>query len=262
MNIPGRETVDTLLALRKEPEWKRYDERLLVWAERRAAQDGDLNPWAPVDVAEFEERFERPVRSRSDLYEIAIDQLAALKDELEDGDFSSRDLLRQDERERADERLVQNWFARELKKAARHRYTVHREEEVIDENEPDIRLSSERADGPTSIEIKVANSWNLDQLESALEDQLVGKYMRDQHSRHGILLLTRHGKRTEWGEQQLGFLQLVQHLQQKAADLRERVRAIDNLTVVAVDLTRGQKKPEQKGRRKGATRKRKLRGET
>ncbi len=240
-NIPGRETVDSLLALRKEPEWQRYNERLLVWAERRAAKDGDLSPWVPSEVAEFECRYERPVRSGTDLYEIAIDQLGTLKYELENDDFSARDLLRQDGRKRADEQQVQNWFARELKNAAHHRYTVHREEEVIDENKPDIRLSSENADGPSSIEIKVADSWSLSQLESALEEQLVGKYMRDQYSRHGILLLTWHGKKPAWGQQKLNFLQLAQHLQKRAVDLRERTTAIDNLAVVAIDLTRDQK---------------------
>jgi hypothetical protein len=189
-SIPGRGTVDTLLALREKQEWVHLKERLLIWAERRAAMDGDLKPWHGADVADFEERFDRPIRSSHDLFEVACNRLVNLKREWENDDFSIRGLLRQDERKRALEEPVQLWFARELEKGARNRYTVHREEEVIDGNEPDIRLASERADGPTSIEIKVADSWEFDELMDALEKQLVGKYMRARHSRYGILLLT------------------------------------------------------------------------
>ena len=45
------------------------------------------------------------------------------------------------------------------------------------------------------MEIKVAESWSLNQLEDALKVQLVGGYLRDRHNRHGILLLVRQKAR-------------------------------------------------------------------
>ena len=203
--------------------------------------DGDLKPWHGADVADFEERFDRPIRSSHDLFEVACNRLVNLKREWENDDFSIRGLLRQDERKRALEEPVQLWFARELEKGARNRYTVHREEEVIDGNERDIRLASERADGPTSIEIKVADSWEFDELMDALEKQLVGKYMRARHSRYGILLLTWHGKRPVWktgGEDQT-FKQVVEHLRGNALRLRASNAEVDGLSVIGIDLTTG-----------------------
>jgi hypothetical protein len=253
--IPGRKTVDTLLALRARPEWADLNERLLIWAERRAAQDGDLAPWQAADIVNFEERYERPVQSSQDLYEVACSRLASLKHELEHDDFSGRDLLRQDERDRGLEEPVQLWFAREFRNAARGQYTVHREEEVIGGDKPDIRLASEKADAPTSIEIKVADAWDFDQLVEALEDQLVGRYMRAERSRHGILLMTWHGKLLTWsdGTGELTFAQVVERLNEKATQLRASNDRMDGLSVVGIDLTAGRPTTKKKkGKRKVA----------
>jgi hypothetical protein len=258
--IPGRHTVDTLLALRSRPEWAAYKERLLIWAQRRAGQDGDLIPWKASEVADFEERRSRPIGSGHELYEVSVEILRELKRDLEDGDFSVRDLLRQDARERVEEKPLQLWFARELEKAARARYKVHREVEVIDGNEPDIRVTSDKADGPSSIEIKAADSWNFDELMDALEKQLVGKYMRDQHSRHGILLLTWHGKRMEWDHAGgfYTFSDLLRELERRAAEIRQENSAIDGLMVLGIELTKGKKRsPRLKSRKKKEPRKRK-----
>lgn len=209
-------------------------------------------PWAPVDVVQFEERYERPVRSSNDLYEVACSRLASLKYELERDDFSNRDLLRQDERDRAQEKLVQVWFAREFSNAARGQYTVHREEEGMEGDKPDIRLASEKADGPTSIEIKVADSWEYDELVNALEDQLVRRYMRAERSRHGVLLMTWHGKQPTWsdGNQELSFQQVVERLREKASEVRASDGGIDGLSVVGIDLTAGRPTVRKKGKRK------------
>jgi hypothetical protein len=256
-SIPGRQTVDTLLSLRDRPEWAYLRERLLIWAERRAAADGDLKPWEPTAIVEFEERFERPVGSSSDLYEVACSRLASLKYELEHDDFSNRDLLRQDERDHVLEERVQLWFAREFRNSARGQYTVHREEEVIDGDKPDIRLASEKADAPTSVEIKVADTWKFEELVEALEDQLVGRYMRAERSRHGILLMTWHGKRLTWpdGTDELTFLQVMERLSKKASGIRASDGGIDGLSVVGIDLTAGRPtaRKKGKGKRKGAS---------
>jgi hypothetical protein len=257
-SIPGRQTVDTLLSLRDRPEWAYLRERLLIWAERRAAADGDLKRWEPSDVVQFEERFERPVGSSNDLYEVAYSRLASLKYELEHDDFSNRDLLRQDERDRALEESVQLWFAREFRHAARGQYTVHREEEVIDGDKPDIRLASQKADAPTSIEIKVADSWKYEELVEALEDQLVGRYMRAERSRHGVLLMTWHGKEPTWsdGKDELTFPQVVERLSKKASELRASNREIDGLSVVGIDLTAGRPTTKKKKGSRRAPKKR------
>ena len=47
-------------------------------------------------------------------------------------------------------------------------YSVDREVHVADEKEPDVRLSAKATDANVPIEVKVAESWTLPELESAL----------------------------------------------------------------------------------------------
>jgi hypothetical protein len=70
------------------------------------------------------------------------------------------------------------------------------------------------------IEVKVAESWTLGDLEVALTDQLCGKYLRARDGRHGILLLVHQTARTRgWKDphgKMLNFDEVVKHLQAKA----------------------------------------------
>jgi hypothetical protein len=66
---------------------------------------------------------------------------------------------------------------------------VEREPHVADEKEPDVRLRAKVTDTSVAVEIKVPESWTVEQLEDALSDQLCGRYLRARDARHGILLL-------------------------------------------------------------------------
>jgi hypothetical protein len=72
------------------------------------------------------------------------------------------------------------------------------------------------------MEIKVAESWTLEQLEAALRDQLCGRYLRSREGRHGVLLLVHQDARARgWTNVQTGetlnFAQVVAHLRAQAA---------------------------------------------
>jgi hypothetical protein len=51
-----------------------------------------------------------------------------------------------------------------------------------------------------AIEIKVAESWSLQQLEAALEVQLCGRYLQAKNGRYGILLLVHQDARPKGWE--------------------------------------------------------------
>ena len=68
-------------------------------------------------------------------------------------------------------------------------YSVERAVHVADEKEPDIRLRGKPTDASVLTEIKVAESWSLEEFEEAFIDQLCRKYLRARVGRHGILLL-------------------------------------------------------------------------
>ena len=83
-----------------------------------------------------------------------------------------------------------------------------------------MRRVSVPTDASVPAEVKVAESWTLDELEAALKTQLCGKYLRAREGRHGILLLV-HQKARPKGWQcrdgaMLTFDQVVKHLQTMA----------------------------------------------
>ncbi|WP_092234988.1 hypothetical protein [Bradyrhizobium sp. Gha] len=74
------------------------------------------------------------------------------------------------------ESRVQRWLADRMTLKQGRSYSVDREVHVADEKEPDIRLRCKPTDATMPIEIKVAESWTLEQLEDALVRQLCGRY--------------------------------------------------------------------------------------
>jgi len=118
------------------------------------------------------------------------------------------------------EKAVQKWTADRLRLKQGRSYSVEREVHVADENEPDIRLRAKVTDVSLPIEIKVAESWTLEQLEAALTKQLCEKYLRVRDARHGILLLVHLApKREGWPDangKALTFAEVVAHLRKMA----------------------------------------------
>jgi hypothetical protein len=98
-----------------------------------------------------------------------------------------------------DDAAVQSWVAGYLRERQGRSYSVERETRVVHEKAPDARFRAEASDASVAMEIKVMESWTLYQLEEALRDQLVGRYLRDRNHRHGILLLVRQrGRGKVW----------------------------------------------------------------
>jgi hypothetical protein len=91
---------------------------------------------------------------------------------------------------------------------------------LADEKEPDMRLRAKATDASVPVEIKIAESWRLEELEAALMSQLCGKYLRAREGRHGILLLVHQTARPQgWVKPEgavLGFDDVVKHLRAMA----------------------------------------------
>jgi hypothetical protein len=118
---------------------------------------------------------------------------------------------------------VQKWLAWEMERAGGRAYSLEREPHVVDEKEPDIRLQSKVTDASLPLEIKVAESWSLKQLEDALTIQLAGRYLRQRDHRRGVLILVHKEARAEgWkdeNEVMLSFQQLAERLRNLAYHL-------------------------------------------
>ena len=211
-------------------DWLRHRNR------QQAAADAEFAPYSPGEVRALEERLEAPPKDRDGLFDVMMDRLEDLAHDLRHDDLSDRRTVRGI----AEEAEMQRTLAHRLQGAANGAYTVTREEEVADGNRTDIRLLAAGSGPKAVLEIKIADNWTLTELERALRDQLVGKYMRHSDCKAGCLLLTWHGGKRFWkrpdDRKRLDFPGIVEFLSDRAREVEAEDPGI-RLSVFGLDLT-------------------------
>jgi hypothetical protein len=232
-SMPGDEPYRILMELADTKGLENERLRFLQSAERQAANECEPT-FRPDEVYRWEHSCIEAPKTSDDLFRIALRRLRVLQRDVEYGDFSDRGLFHP----KVDEKVLQKYIANRLKNAARGQYSVHREEEVDLENRTDIRLWHTK-DLLTTIEVKCANKWTYRQLSDALQGQLVGKYLRDQGSRHGVLLLGHMGGQNFWkapNGKRLSFAQLTSALNEEAAQIASTDSEVASLATFGIDF--------------------------
>jgi hypothetical protein len=219
IDTPGLATFDAIHRLQGTPDFPIRRERMTGFARKRAESDSEAEAWSSADVYAFETEFLRTPRNPFDLQRLALRRLADLQHDLLNADYAQGATVSR----LPNEVDVQNWMADTLRRDQGRSYSIEREPHVVEEKEPDIRFRAKASDANVPMEIKVAESWSLNDLEHALKVQLVGQYLRDRHNRHGILLLVHKEARargwvTATGEF-LTFEQVVGHLRALARSI-------------------------------------------
>lgn len=241
VDLPGEGTYRALHEMSGKPEFTESRERFLVLAQRRATEDANLPAWSPAQAVAFAKAHEKLPATLADLDQVVCDRLWDIEDDMIAGRFTDKLLLRQDGVKRAVERPVQLEIAKQLDQRSKGIYSVEREPEQSDYNEPDISIQRSGIPQPVPVEIKVADSWTYKQLVKALSDQLIGKYMRAHAASHGHLVLTYHGKQKTWGHPtsgaRLDFRALVRALQEEANTMVAADGTLEKITVTGIDLT-------------------------
>ena len=207
-------------------------------AEEQAARAVEYPPKKPRDIAEFAAGLEMEPSTADELFQIALERLSDIKDEIERGDFSDRGLFHRG----LPEKDVQRWLAGRLRRESRNRYSVTREEEIISSDETDIRLHHPEA-GYITIEIKPVDSgsgrYSFNQLTRALRNQLVGQYMQATDSRHGVLVVAmlenRHWVVPE-SRERIEFLELIDRLSHVASEIVRDDNRVDDLRVLGINF--------------------------
>ena len=195
LDTPGIEARRVVLELASEDDFVNRRDRLGLLARQRTAADAEFAPFTPDSVFALENRCEAPPQDRDGLFAVMIERLEDIAFDLAHGDFTDRRTVQGI----AEESEMQRTLARRLRENANGVYLVTREEEVADRKYPDIRLSAVQGNQKAVVEVKIAdNNWTLKELEQALRDQLVGKYLRDVDCKAGCLLLTYRGKKKYW----------------------------------------------------------------
>lgn len=217
------------------------DSRAREWLEHLARAHAVADVSKPMSQAEvvtlLHDKVIEPSTTK-ELFALALNRLRDIQFNLQNADFSVRQVYNPSN-DAILEEPVQHFLAKELHEMRRGQYVVGREEEVASKKKTDIRLENARCAGPVTIEVKIAERWDLAELERALTVQLVGQYLRDRDSQYGILLLCSSGPRERWALPDgtvLAFEELTAYLAQRATTIQSETPNVRGLAVVAIDF--------------------------
>jgi hypothetical protein len=229
--VKGRSAYAALRALAEDKAifspWMR--EHFVDRAFMRASVDAEPSAWVPSVISVFAHKHECEPDTLADLMAIVMGRLGDISYALDNGDFSERDNVRSMTKEVE----AQRWLASKLRETARGMYSVTREEEVIARKETDIRVHHAKA-GALTIEIKLADKWTYEQLQTGYSKQLIGQYLRDRRGQAGIYLLIHRGVgRKSWliAKKKNALPSVVETLRRKT-----RVPAGRLVTIVTMDV--------------------------
>ena len=238
-DTPGAETCRVLLKLAEEEDFSQVSEHLRSLARERAAADAELPPFGAEDVLGLESRHEAPPHDRDGLFNVMMDRLEDIAHDLAHGDLSDRSTLRRIDNEPE----MQRTLARRIREKANGAYEVTREEEVADQNRSDIRLLAGYCGQKAVVEVKMADHWTYKQLEVALQEQLVAKYLRHLSCRAGCLMLVYRGEKNYWRppetSNRLRFPELIGTLKETAQAIEAQRQYDVRITVFGIDLSDG-----------------------
>jgi hypothetical protein len=238
LNTSGRAGFDAIMRLTRVPAFPISQARLRQFARDRAAKDSEASPWTAGAVVAFEKTAETEPQTPRELQLVGLRRLADIQYDLINDDFQQGKTLAVLEGEQA----VQTFVADRLRLTQGRSFSVEREVHVADEKEPDIRLRAKATDSSVPIEIKIAESWTLEELEAALKTQLCMKYLRARGARHGILLLVyqaprRQGWTTSRGRK-FSFEEVVTHLRKMAVAIAGSAVDAPQPEIATLDITR------------------------
>nr|WP_278376149.1 hypothetical protein [Brucella anthropi] len=207
-------------------------------ALQRATQDADMDAWTPEQVREFHDEQERTPRNHRELFDLAVNHLLDVKDDMENGDTSVAGVLLDIDQEEA----MRNYLAHELERMSAGRYQIPQEEELADEKRTDLRFHGVGIASPVPVELKIADKWTGPKLFERFENQLSGDYLRDRRSSRGIYLLVNRGKqRQRWqlpDGTTMDFEGIVRALHDYWLELSPNYPGVVELRVIGIDLSK------------------------
>lgn len=200
---------------------------------------------AQRDFDQFDRDF-KPVVNGTLALALAVEEdLLAVKYSIEKGEFSLRRFFSALKFSRIDtdkeglalEADFQALLGSEMNHLAGTRYSVTREPETAEATRRDVLCR--KGAYYASIELKMSMRWTVSQYLEALEDQLVGQYMRNYNSTTGFLVIVLQKDR-KWRhpttKKELNFQALIKLLQARALELE----ALDRrhiIRVIGIDAT-------------------------
>lgn len=193
LDKPGADAYRAMRTLALEGVFQARILRMNELARGKAEYDADPPAWTPAEVLAFERCSVAPAKTGEALLHVVMGVLWDIQLSFDHADATSRALL-----ERAkDEDEVQNWLAEQMNLRSQGRFHAHREAQVARGDKPDIIVSSTAAQVEVAVEVKHGGmDWSVRDLEKALTGQLAEDYLKPETRRHGVLVVSYHGRRT------------------------------------------------------------------
>ena len=237
VDTPGLATFEAIQRLSDAPDFPIRRRRMMELARDRAESDSEAEPWSSADVYAVEIYFLTVPRSPRDLQRLVLRRLDDLQYDLLNSDYPQGPIVAS----LPHEVDVQNWMADRLRRDQGRSYSIEREPHVVEEKKPDIRFRAKASDANVPMEIKVAESCSLGELEEALEGQLVGRYLRDRQNRYGILLLVHQKARPRGWQGATGdfltFEQVVDHHRTLARSIAAQSPNAPQVQIAVIDVS-------------------------
>ncbi len=233
----GAEAYAAMRRLSDHPELSTSAHRLREISREMAERDAEIPAWTIAQVLAFERDRIAPANTGDDLFRITLGVLDSIQFDFENADASTRSLVGKAE----DEDALQEWLAEQLKLRARDRFLAQREVKVARGNKPDITVVSTAAPCQVAIEVKHGGKgWTVRALEQALRWQLAEHYLKPEQRRHGVLVITHHGRRT-WRHpatrRSMNFSDLIDYLTQIASDILRNTAGPVRVAVRGIDAS-------------------------
>ena len=199
---------DFLLKMSKAPDLtQNRDEFLMyfdIWQQKYA--ENCWHPIAPEDLEKILVRGFRQMWTRDDFFALTMEILEGVKKEVQSGEADLKQLTWNGKPGRPgsvpenEDKLQILLFGEIRKHSLLGKIVAHREVQVSNANKPDITLQTDLPEaGRAKIYIEVKRQKHPDLLTSP-KQQLMGKYLIDPESSHGVYLVGWYGQgQGYWG---------------------------------------------------------------
>lgn len=212
------------------------------WMRRQAQIQlegaADLEDWTPEQVYEFDRTQMCTPRNHSQLFELSLHRLLDLKDWLEHGNDSPYQTWQKAGGESEMRNLIAGW----LNKTSGSRFTCAQENELANQQRPDIWIQAAGLEPPVPIELKLLDKkWSGPKLCERLRNQLAGDYLREENAKCGVFLLVWQGSsdKRAWtiDGKRTGLENIGAALVDYWGSIADQFPGIDEIEVIVIDLT-------------------------
>ncbi|UTV27879.1 hypothetical protein [Photobacterium atrarenae] len=234
--IPGKGSYTVIRQLINEhpdPDYRPWMEKS---ANKRAEEDGDLEPWSAEQISAFNTSQTLIPATHRQLFELTVHRLQDLKNWLERGNDSPWQTWQRTNSETEMRTLIAGW----LRQQSRDQYTIAQELELANAQRMDICLHNTKVHSPVPIELKLLDkNWTGPKLCERLRNQLVGDYLREESAGCGVFLLVSQStldKRWIINSRRVGLGELAYALNCYWQDIANDYPGVEAVEVIVIDL--------------------------